>query len=73
MKQTEDHEGDVILLNQVRDIVNEYTGEDDVILRLENGTHVDVLRLSSTGCCDELRTRLAKVLGADRVRVEAAG
>jgi len=73
MKQTEDEEGDLVLLNQVRDIVNEYTGEDAVILRVENGTHIDVLRLASTGCCDELRTRLSKVVGVDRVRVETAG
>ncbi len=71
IKPTHDIEGDTNKLNKIRDIVEDYSGDDEVILRLENGTKIDVVKLpQTTGYCDELYRQLTDVIGEEGVRVE---
>ncbi len=70
MKQTEDPEEDVARLQKMNELFKEYNGDDEVILRIENGTHIDILAFNPTGYCDELRTKLIEIIDRDNVRVE---
>jgi len=70
MSQTNDKEGDVHRLHKLNDVIREFSGEDEVILRLENGTKVDVLSLDKTGYCDELYERLVRLVGEEGVKVD---
>jgi DNA polymerase-3 subunit alpha len=71
MKQTEQQDEDLERLKKMNELFHEYTGDDQVILKIENGTHVDVLRFVSTGYCDELYRKLTKIIDRDNVLVEA--
>jgi DNA polymerase III alpha subunit len=74
IKPTEDPDQDTNKLIKIRDIVEEYTGEDEVILRLENGTKIDVVKLQqTTGYCDELFRQLTEVIGEEGIRIETGG
>ncbi len=74
IKPTEDPEQDTNKLIKIRDIVEDYTGEDEVILRLENGTKIDVVKLQqTTGYCDELFRQLTEVIGEEGIRIETGG
>ena len=74
IKPTEDTESDTIKLLKIREVVEDYSGEDEVILRLENGTKIDVVRLQhTTGYCDELFRPLTEIIGEEGVRVETGG
>jgi hypothetical protein len=74
IKPTDDSESDTSKLFKIRDIVEDYTGEDEVILRVENGTKIDVVQLQqTTGYCDELFRQLTDVIGEEGVRVETGG
>ncbi len=73
MKQTSDQESDLTRLRKLNDIIRGFSGGDEVVLRLENGTKVDVLRLANTGYCDELHRQLADLMGEEGIRVETVG
>ena len=74
IKPTHDVESDTNKLIKIRDIVEDYSGEDEVILRLENGTKINVVRLQkTTGYCDELFRQLTEIIGEEAVRVETEG
>jgi DNA polymerase III alpha subunit len=71
---TDDVEGDTNKLIKIKDIVEDYTGEDEVILHIENGTKKYTARLQqTTGYCDELFRQLTDILGEEGVRVETGG
>ncbi|MFC1947445.1 hypothetical protein ACFLXY_05955, partial [Chloroflexota bacterium] len=74
IKPTDDVENDTDKLNKIRNIVEDYTGEDEVVLRLENGTKIDVVKLpNNTGFCDDLYRQLTDIIGEEGVRVETGG
>ncbi len=70
MAQTGDTEGDIARLHRLNDLIKGFSGKDEVILRLENGTKTDILQLSSTGYCDELYNQLIELMGEERVKVD---
>ncbi len=71
MSQTDDKEGDVARLHKLNEVIRDFSGEDEVILRLENGTKVDVLSLNKTGYCSELYDLLVGLVGEEGVRVDS--
>jgi hypothetical protein len=74
IKPTDDVESDTNKLIKIRDAVEDYSGEDEVILRLENGTKIDIVKLQqTTGYCDELFRQLTAIIGEEGVRVETGG
>ncbi|MFC2020545.1 DNA polymerase III subunit alpha [Chloroflexota bacterium] len=70
MSQTDDRESDVARLRKLNEVIRDFSGQDEVILRLENGTKVDVLSLQTTGYCPELQQQLVELVGEESVRVE---
>lgn len=68
--QTSDEESDIARLRKLNDIVKDFSGEDEVILRVENGEKVDILRLFNTGYCPELHQRLVELVGEERLKLE---
>ncbi|MDD5038636.1 MAG: DNA polymerase III subunit alpha [Dehalococcoidales bacterium] len=70
MIQTSDEEGDIARLHKLNDIIKDFPGEDEVVLHVENGENVDVLRLSNTGYCPELHQRLEELMGKDGLKLE---
>ncbi|MFC2010225.1 DNA polymerase III subunit alpha [Chloroflexota bacterium] len=70
MSQTSDKEGDIAHLRRLNEIIRGFPGTDEVILRVENGTKVDILRLANTGYCPELYNKLVEVVGEDRLKLE---
>jgi DNA polymerase-3 subunit alpha len=70
MSQTGDAESDLTRLRKLNEIIKGFTGEDEVVLRLENGTKVDILRLADTSYCDKLHRQLTDLMGEERIEVE---
>jgi DNA polymerase III subunit alpha len=73
MKQTENEDNDITRLKKINDIIHDFTGEDEVILKLENGTHIDILTMNHTGYCQELYSRLTEIIDEENVKIETAG
>ncbi|RPH73374.1 hypothetical protein EHM76_05390, partial [bacterium] len=73
MKQTDNEDNDVTRLKKINDIIHDFTGEDEVILKLENGTHIDILSMNHTGYCKELYSRLTEIIDEENVKIETAG
>jgi DNA polymerase-3 subunit alpha len=72
MGQTADPEEDVSRLRRVVDTLREFSGEDEISLRLNTDGKVTHARLTgvSTGYCPELRQRLEALVGEDGLKVE---
>ncbi|MDP2729410.1 MAG: DNA polymerase III subunit alpha [Dehalococcoidales bacterium] len=72
LTQTDDEEGDVARLRKLVETVKEFYGEDEVILRVENGGEVEKpLKLATTtGYCPELHQKLTEQVGEEGLRVE---
>jgi hypothetical protein len=70
LKQTEDQSGDIARLRKINEIIMEFKGSDEVILRVENGTKTDVIQLHDTGYCPELYNRLVELMGEGKIAVE---
>ena len=70
INQTSDQESDIARLRKLNEIIKDFSGEDEVILRIENGEKVDSLRLSNTGYCPELHQRLAELMGEGGLKLE---
>jgi len=70
--QTADEEGDLARLHQIIDVLGDFRGEDEVLLRVTRGDEVTSLKLqdTTTGYCPELRQRLAGLLGEDNLMAE---
>lgn len=71
--QTNDEESDIARLRKLGEIIKDFPGKDEIILRLETDDKVNNLQLPSTGYCPELHQRLAEVVGEEGVRVETVG
>jgi hypothetical protein len=70
LKQTEDPAADSALLASLNEVLKAYAGQDEVILRIENGTKIDVLRFPCTGYCPELFGQMAGIIGEERLKLE---
>ncbi|MFC2056798.1 DNA polymerase III subunit alpha [Chloroflexota bacterium] len=70
MAQTSDEENDIAHLRRLNEIIKDFSGEDEVILRVGNGDKIDSLRLADTGYCPELHQRLVELVGEERLRLE---
>ena len=69
--ETEDADGDISRLHKVMETLKQFSGEDEVSLRLKTEDTVTYARLSGgTSCCPELRQQLEAIVGADAVKVE---
>ena len=54
-------------------LLQDYPGDDEVGLTVSNGTKIFKLKMcqSRVAYCDELRRRLAALIGYDNIRVES--
>ena len=74
LQQTDDIEGDIARLHQLLTILADYPGSDEIGLIVNNGSKVFKLKMGQIRIeyCDDLRRRLALLVGGDALRVEAA-
>ncbi len=72
MKQTSDQESDIARLRKLNELIREFPGKDEVILRVENGKKIDILKLNNTGYCPELHNMLVELMGEEGVKVDTA-
>ncbi|MDP6500977.1 MAG: DNA polymerase III subunit alpha, partial [Dehalococcoidales bacterium] len=70
ISQTDNQENDAVRVRKLNEVIREFTGTDEVVLRVENGTQVNDVRLNTTGYCPELYERLVGLVGNEGVRVE---
>ncbi len=71
LHQTENADNDIANLGRVTGILKEYPGQDEVSLRIVNGTMVHHLKWPFfVHYSEELHRRVAQVVGEDGVRVE---
>ncbi|MDP7524729.1 MAG: DNA polymerase III subunit alpha [Dehalococcoidales bacterium] len=70
ISQTDNQENDAVRVRKLNEVIKEFTGTDEVVLRVENGTQVNDVRLNTTGYCPELYERLVGLVGNEGVRVE---
>jgi DNA polymerase III alpha subunit len=70
--QTSDEQGDITRLNRIVALLKTYQGRDEVRLNVQNGGAAIPLRLPNilTGYCQELRSRLAELVGDEGLKVE---
>ena len=61
--QTGDQESDTLRLRNIFDIIKEYSGKDEVRLRITGDEGSQNLRLDNTGYCPELHQRLVEIVG----------
>ena len=73
LQQTDDAQADVIQLHAIVALLQDYPGDDEVGLTVSNGTKIFKLKMcqSRVAYCDELRRRLAALIGYDNIRVES--
>jgi DNA polymerase-3 subunit alpha len=71
LEQTDDKEKDNARLRNLAEILKEYPGAEDVILKVSNGEKTTVLKLTQVSFSKILADRLASVAGEGRVRREA--
>ncbi|MFC1900445.1 DNA polymerase III subunit alpha [Chloroflexota bacterium] len=69
---TDDSERDVARLRKLNEIIKEFPGKDEVILRIENGKKTEVLKLAGAGYCPELQSQLTELMGEEGIKVEKA-
>jgi DNA polymerase-3 subunit alpha len=74
LEQTDDKEKDNARLHNLIEILKEYPGSEDVILKVNNGEKTTVLKLNQVAVTfsQTLVDRLANVVGEGKVRREAA-
>jgi DNA polymerase-3 subunit alpha len=70
LTQTNDEENDIARLHKLNEIIRDFSGEDEVILQVENGESVNKLKLCNTGYCPELHQRLVELVGEEKLKVE---
>ena len=63
---------DITRLNRIVALLKTYQGRDEVRLNVQNGGAAIPLRLPNilTGYCQELRSRLAELVGDEGLKVE---
>lgn len=70
--QTSNQESDITRLRRLVDTFKDFTGKDEVTLRIETGEDVEDLKLKdTTGYCAELHQRLVELVGEDRLNVQS--
>jgi DNA polymerase III subunit alpha len=72
LKQTGNGSADVDKLHKVIDILNDYPGDDDISIIVDNGTKVFKTKLPNMhiGICSKMQSRLADLVGEDRITTE---
>ena len=70
MAQTSDKENDIACLRKLISTLKEFSGEDEVTLRVKIGEQVDSLKLPGTNYCPELHQQLAELVGEDGLLLE---
>ncbi len=72
LKQTADETGDIDKLRKVIDILNDYPGDDEIRLVVDNGTKVFKLKMPNIqiGIGADIQSKLADIVGEDRVSTE---
>ncbi|MBI4286120.1 MAG: DNA polymerase III subunit alpha [Chloroflexi bacterium] len=72
INQTEDNDNDEALLKGLLSALNDFPGQDEVVLRVNNGEKVTNLKFPNVfvGCSPELHARLASLVGEEGLRVE---
>ena len=75
LQQTDDVKGDLSSFHKILGIINEYPGEDEIGLRVKNGSKIVNLRFASifTAYCPELHSQLTELVGEDGLKVETVG
>ena len=71
--QTTDEESDLAHLHQLIDTLRNFSGQDEVILRVTNDERVVNLKLppnTTTNYCPELHQRLVELVGEEGLRLE---
>ncbi|MFA5629336.1 MAG: DNA polymerase III subunit alpha [Dehalococcoidales bacterium] len=72
LKQSGDEAGDVKQLRDVMDILNDYPGDDSVIIVIDNGTKVFTVKMPHMhiGISSKLMSRLADKVGEERISTD---
>ncbi len=71
LAQTDDESKDLAMLNKVIEIINQYSGKDEVHLRLILPDQIKNLKMKeSTDASPDLKKRLVQILGIDNVKTE---
>jgi len=75
LQQTDDIKGDLSCFHKVMGIIKEYPGEDEIGLRVKNGSKIVNLRFARifTAYCPELQSQLMELVGEDGLKVETVG
>ena len=68
--QTSDEDSDLTCLRRLFDVLKEFSGEDEVILRVKTEEKVNSLKLTSTRYCPEFHQRLVELVGDDCLKLE---
>ena len=73
LQQTADAEADIAQLHAVMAILQDYPGDDEVSLTVSNGTKIFKLKMGQVRVAygDELRRRVAALIGNDSIKIEA--
>jgi DNA polymerase-3 subunit alpha len=73
LQQTDDQQADIAQLHAVAAVLQDYSGDDEVNLTVGNGTKIFKLKMCQwrVAYCDELRQRLAGIIGSDNIKVES--
>jgi DNA polymerase-3 subunit alpha len=72
ISQTSDKDTDIIYLHKLLDTLRDFPGQDEVRLRVTNGTKIINLKVSNIriGYCAELQQRLVELVGEGGFKVE---
>ena len=72
LQQTDNAQADIAQLHSVMAVLQDYPGSDEVSLTVSNGTKIFKLKMGQmrVTCNDELRRRLAALIGSDGIRIE---
>ena len=73
LQQTLDAESDIAQLHAVMAVLQDYPGDDEVSLTVNNGTKVFKLKMGQVRVTygEELRRRVTALIGSDSIKVEA--
>jgi len=75
LKQTDNEKEDKAVLRSVQAVMSDFPGEDEVKLRIHNGTKITNLEWNRMKIqyCPELQRKLAEIVGIDALKVETNG
>lgn len=72
LQQTDNAQADIAQLHSVMAVLQGYPGSDEVSLTVSNGTKIFKLKMGQmrVTCNDELRRRVAALIGNDGIKTE---